>query len=321
MKERKKEDTNKKKDHPTTTATQLIGTIVTVFKKVSDECLDERFKLEQAFNDFGDYHVTAMRFVTGINPPEVYWFEVVFVWVEKLDRDKYNEILMNVQEWKPFKYHNSYDKFYGRIVYIVPEKIKGIFPPKLVKKGVHSDYKTYRTFERTLYVVLNTKMREEKVLAVGLAYLVNYFANRAVALESAIFNEKKRKVNVWRRVRQIFNGTVCGKDARLSSSLYLLYNNIYYRVEFLEEQGRIGEHLAKTIKLLTKLFFIFAKKFDVYASKVYAWVVSTHLYKMVKEKVGFQNVSVFAENIKKIWEMAKEFIVHLEIRKVLGVET
>ena len=203
----------------------LMGIIVTMFKKVSGKLLDIEFKLEQAVNDYGDFYATAMRFITGINPPETTWFEVVFVWVKKLDKELYNEILMKIHMWRPFKYYNGYDKRYGRIVYIIPEEIKGIYPPKLVKEGVFVDYKTYRTFERTLYVVLNTKLPKEKVVASAIAYLVNYFANRAVALESAIFNEKKKRVNVWRRVRMIFNGIANGAQARLSRSLYLLYNS------------------------------------------------------------------------------------------------
>ena len=287
------------------------------YLKVSDRCLDEPIKIERRGRNFNGFVAEAFRLVTGVNPPEYSFFEVVLVLTDELDREKYNEILMTVHEWRPFKYYSGYDRFYGRIVYIIPNKLKGIFPPKLVKKRVFVDYRVCRVFERTLYVVLNTKLPKEKVVASAIAYLVNYFANRAVALESAIFNEKKKRVNVWRRVRMIFNGMANGAQARLSRSLYLLYNSIYYRVELLEEQGRIGEYLAKTIKLLTELFFTFAKVFDKYASKVYAWVTSLQLYKVIKEKVGFSNVPVFAENIKKVWEMVKDFVIRLECERVL----
>jgi len=307
----------RERENQNTTEKPLVSSILSVFKKVSVELLGEPFKLENKCKEFNDFYAFAYRFVTGINPPEVNWFEVVFVRVDELNREKYNEILKNIQEWKPFKYHNGYDKYYGRIVYIIPNKLKGIYRPKLVVKRTFIDVRVCRRFERTLYVVLNTKLSEEKVVASALAYLINYFVKRVLALESAIFNTKRENINIWRRVRKIFNGTMCGKDAKLSCSLRLLYNNIYYRVELLEENGRIGEHLAKTIKLLTELFFTFAKVFDKYASKVYSKIVSYHLYKLIKKKVGFQNIPIFTENIKKIWNIVNSFLIRSEAEKIL----
>jgi len=74
------------------------------------------------------------------------------------------------------------------------------------------------------------------------------------------------------------------------------------------------------VKLLADLFFIFAKAFDKYASKVYAWVVSTQLYKTIKDKVGFRNVPVFCENVLEIWRMANEFIARNEVEKILNAK-
>jgi len=312
MKEAMKETTKETTEIQDT----LVKNTILGFKKVLVEHLDEGFRFEQEFKD----SAIAMRFITGISPSERTWFEVIFVEVEKLDKDKYNEILMNVHDWKPFRYHHYYDRLFGRIVYIVPKEIKGVFPPKLVVKKSYVDVRTVKKFERTLYVVLNTKMQKEKVIASALAYLVNYFVNRVVALESAIFKVKRRKINVWDRVRMIFRGIVNGSQAKLSRSLYLLYNSIYYRVESLEEQRRVSEYLVKTVKLLADLFFIFAKAFDKYASKVYAWVVSTQFYKTIKDKVGFRNVPVFCENVLEIWRMANEFIARNEVEKILNAK-
>jgi len=291
---------------------ELMGNIIGVLKKV----VDEEVKYEQAFHQGNGFEVTAIRFVTGYHDKAYIWYEIVFVYLDLLDRQKYLEIISDLHERKFFKYYRGYDEFYGRLVYIVPNRLKGKFEPKLVVKKVALGPWSVRKFERTLYVVLNPKLPKEKVIASALAYLVNYFANRANRLEATLTNSTARRVNVWRRVRMIFNGKV----PSLSRSLSLLYNSIYYRVEDLEEQGRISDLVAKTLKLLTNLFFTFAKAFDKYGAKIYAMVVTKHLYKIIKERVGFSNVPTFAKNVIAYWNMVNKWLLSTEVSKILRAQ-
>jgi|GEM_PF-3180844 len=278
-------------------------------------------RMEQANYEDGEMTLFALRFPTGFKDGgRVKVWDEVLVCNYKLilDERKNEELIKALNGWEPFKY-DYYNERFSRTIFVVPEpkKIRGFFYTKTIRKRVFLSPYACKINKYTTYVVLNTKLRKEKVLATFLAYLTNFYANRANSFVESLYDNKSRRVSIWRRVRAVFKGRLLS----LRKSLSRFYNSIYYRIEFLEEKGKLSEDVAKIGKLLADLFFTFAKLFDVYGKVIFYSIVAKEIIDELKELVGFSKIPETVKHVIALWNHLNERWLRYQARKVLRAET
>jgi len=245
-----------------------------------------------------------VRVATGFEREFKWWNEIGILYPkddEPVTPERWNEIVLEAHEMQPFKYHTGHENAFGRTVFVIIPKNKGYLTPRYIKKGSYKE----------LYVPVIEKTGELNVNVTVNLYLANMFFKRVRGLEAELTSKQRSRWSLWQRYRLLLRG----KLRSLTSNLVSLYN---YYTEFsrtLREKNSV--ELAKTLHVLTELFFTFLREADRYARKLFKSNFVKKVVETAKKVVGITEVPDLLMEAYRYAIEVREKSIRLEAEKLL----